>query len=364
MTASSFDPATASAATSEQLVETLRTVGKEPVRLTSGSGLSVLVLPYGGRILGLFSPESNVNFLWTHPALLDAPSACEFYHSNRWHNSGGDRTWLAPELDFFFPALPDTSIYVQPRPLDAGQYRVTTNEAEVILDTDLVLRSFRPGAELSLRVTKSVCLAEDPLRTRHAAGLGADLEFAGYRLHTSLHLLGPHPTNAWVGIWNLLQLPGGGELFAPTYYRTNPTVFFGDIPENHLHAGERMIRYRMQAPSEQKICIPALATTGRLGYLHTDGNQHVLVVRSFAADPAGAYVDVWSTKPDDDGYAVQACNINTSSLGYFAEMEYHAPAIGGDSGRDHSDDISVVWAYRGQEDAIRRAAQLLLGADL
>ena len=65
-----------------------------------------------------------------------------------------------------------------------------------------------------------------------------------------------------------------------------------------------MIRYQMQAPGEQKICIPALATTGRLGYLRTYRNQHVLVVRSLSVDLAGTYVDVWFTKPDDDGYAV------------------------------------------------------------
>jgi hypothetical protein len=364
MAVTSIGPSTAPAATCEQLVESLRSAGKEPMRLTSAAGHSVLVLPYGGRILGLFSPASNVNFLWTHPALVESQTAREFYGSDRWHNSGGDRTWLAPELDFFFPALPDTSVYVQPRPLDAGQFRVQTSEAEVLLDTEFKLRAHRPGVELSLRLEKSIRVAADPLRTRHAAELGAELEFAGYQLHTSLHLLGSHPTSAWVGIWNLLQLPGGGELLAPIYERTNPTIFFGDIPENHLQVGERMIRFRMQAPGEQKICIPAIATTGSLGYLHTDGNQHTLVVRSFTVDPAGAYVDVWSTRPDDDGYAVQACNINTSSLGYFAEMEYHAPAIGGDSGRDHSEDISVVWAYRGPEDKIRRAARLLLGAEL
>ena len=257
MTDSKLGTATAPAATSKQLVESLRSVGKEPVRLTSGSGRSLLVLPYGGRILGLFSHESAANFLWTHPALVESQTAREFLRfeplaQQRW------RPHLArAELDFFFPALPDTTVYVQPRPLDAGQFRVRITDAEVLLDTDFKIRSHRPGAELSLRLAKSIRLAADPLRTRHAAELGAELEFAGYQLHTSLNLLGPHPTNAWVGIWNLLQLPGGGELFAPTYDRTTPPSSLATSPRS-LASGRADGPFPYASAGEQKICIPAL----------------------------------------------------------------------------------------------------------
>jgi hypothetical protein len=119
----------------------------------------------------------------------------------------------------------------------------------------------------------------------------------------------------------------------------------------------------MQAPGEQKISIPAIASIGRLGYWYAQGKYEVLIVRSFVVDPSGRYVDVWHTHPNDDGYAVQACNIQSKSLGNFAEMEYHAPAIGGTSGETVSHDISSVWSYRGGKAAIRQAAQLLLGAE-
>ena len=58
----------------------------------------------------MFAPESEENFLWTNSALNSAESARAYYASDDWQNSGGDRTWLAPELDFFFPKFPDIDI--------------------------------------------------------------------------------------------------------------------------------------------------------------------------------------------------------------------------------------------------------------
>ena len=38
-------------------------------------------------------------------------TAAEFYAGDQWQNSGGDRTWLAPEVDFFFPNYPSFPIH-------------------------------------------------------------------------------------------------------------------------------------------------------------------------------------------------------------------------------------------------------------
>src|SRR5262249_11254152 len=158
--------------------------------------------------------------------------------------------------------------------------------------------------------------------------------------------------------------PGGGMMYAPTYFRTVPTVFFGDIPSGHVRVEDRFVRYQMEAPGEQKICISALASTGRLGYLRQESDIWVLVVRDFHIEPAGAYRDVGPTRPEDDGYAVQICNINAEYLGYFAELEYHAPAICAWSRRQSCHDSSDVWAYRGGREAIAEAAKYLLGVEL
>jgi hypothetical protein len=40
----------------------------------------------------LAPPDGSENFLWAHPALAVAGSARALFSSDKWHNSGGDRT--------------------------------------------------------------------------------------------------------------------------------------------------------------------------------------------------------------------------------------------------------------------------------
>jgi len=106
----------------DQICETVAAVGKQTETLQLLDGTRVLLMPHGGRVLGLFSPASPENFYWTNPALAPPDLASRFYSSGDWENSGGDRTWLSPELDLFFPNYPDLDMegYVQPRQLDPG----------------------------------------------------------------------------------------------------------------------------------------------------------------------------------------------------------------------------------------------------
>ena len=86
----------------QNLTSTLKAVDKLFEIHETSDGTRLLILPYGGRILGVYSPGSDENFLWTNSVLEKAESAHAYYESDDWQNSGGDRTWLAPELDFFF----------------------------------------------------------------------------------------------------------------------------------------------------------------------------------------------------------------------------------------------------------------------
>jgi hypothetical protein len=164
-----------------------------------------------------------------------------------------------------------------------------------------------------------------------------------------------------VGLWNLIQLPHGGDLLIPTYCRVAPRILFGQIPPDALVCGDHLVRFRMSLEGEQKIAVRAAAVTGRVGYLHSAGDRSSLVVRNFFVDPSGQYVDVPAQEPADLGYAVHAVNVN-SSLGDFCELEYHAPAIGQDVHHVHGEDVSRVWAFRGPHAAIALLARRLLGA--
>ena len=357
----------------QKLITTLEAAGKVTELYQTADGTRVLILPYGGRILGVFAPGSEENFLWTNSALDTVESARAYYASDDWQNSGGDRTWLAPEVDFFFPKFPNIDIagYWQPRGLDPGNYELvkaktsTTTGAGIKLRNQFNLQGFRSKKEVWLEITKSVAPAPDPLRHDTALQTGA-VEYAGHTLSTSLQVLGPDPNDApLVGLWSLTQMPHQGELFIPTYFKSEPRIYFGfvDTPTDELAVSDRLVRFKMRAAGEHKIGVRALATTGRIGYIYPTGDRHALIVRNFSVNPSGEYADVPWTEPEDKGYSTQACSVN-SRWGMFSELEYHVPAIGGGTGLSQIEDRSQLWAFRGQRRDIVKIARALLAADI
>jgi hypothetical protein len=347
----------------EALLESLQAAGKPAQVYRSPDGSEVLVLPYGGRILGLYAPGGRENFLWTNAALSSPETARAFYRSGKWHNSGGDRTWLAPEADFFLPDFPSLERYWQPRELDPGHYDVVRAEdGAPRLVNRLTCVLSRSKRAVDLEIVKSVAPALNPLRYERAAAEWNALEYAGYTLRTSLSVMGEAPPSA-IGAWNLLQMPHGGDMLAPVYSKLPPKVIFGEIPAGDLTAGDRLIRYRMRSAGDHKISLRAVATAGRVGYICPSGRRWALIVRNFFINPSGEYADFPWTDPGDLGYSVQACNVNNPALGAFSELEYHVPAVGPGTGRARCDDESVVWAFRGPGELIQKAAGMLLSPE-
>lgn len=348
----------------DSLIHILNRAGKLTELYKSPDGSSVLLLPHGGRVLGLFAPHSQNNFFWTNPALDAAESARAFFEGEAWQNSGGDRTWLAPEVDWFCPDFPDLSKYWQPRELDPGNYKIVRQGDTVFLVNQLTLSSSRSKLRAELEITKWAGPALNPLRHEPLLSELAEIQYAGYTLHTSLRFTDTlNQASLKVGLWNLLQLPHGGELVIPTYSRTQPKIFFGEVDPEDLMVGDHLVRYQMQASGEHKMGFHAADTPGRVGYLYGAGDQSVLVVRNFSVNPSAEYIDVPWRETTDVGYSIQSCNVN-SALGTFSELEYHAPAIGENTGNDRSDDVSQVWAFRGPRSSIQAIAKRLLAAEV
>ena len=345
----------------QHLIDTLTAVAQSPHVCRCSDGTELLILPHGGRVLGLFSPGSDENFFWTHPALGATSTAAEFFAGDQWHNSGGDRTWLAPEVDVFFPNFPQTDVYWQPRQLDPGQWQMDVNADDVQLMNRLACRLSRSQLEIAMEIVKSAAAAPNPLRCEAQWSDLAEVEYAGYTLTTTLELVDRDARQRGpVGLWNLTQMPHGGDLLVPTHCPSLPRVLFGNVEPQDLNVEDGLVRYAMRASGEQKIAIRATAATGRVGYryLARDGRSS-LVVRNVFVNPSGVYVDVPWGDPHDFGYAVQACNIH-SALGSFSELEYHVPAIGAGTGRVRCEDISQTWAFRGSREAIDRIVGCLL----
>jgi hypothetical protein len=346
----------------KKLLKVLRGIGQPVQVYQAPDGSRVLLLAHGGRVLGLFGPQSEENFYWTNPGLAETKAARGFFAQEAWHNSGGDRSWLAPEVDLFLPRFPRLDAYWQQRSLDPGRYRFRNAAGRIALENRLRVRLSRSRREVSLRLAKSFAPAPNPLR--HERDFDPSrIEFAGYAQHTSLELMGSSRSGpARVGLWNLIQMPPGGELLIPTYSRNEPLRVFdsvGRIPPGDLRVDEHLVCYRMRQEGEHKISLRAASACGRAGYLLQDGVHWSLVIRNFSVNPSGEYVDSPWTDPDRLGFAVQACSVK-SGLGSFAELEYHAPAIGRRTGQTGCTDATQVWAFRGPKAAIHAVARRLL----
>lgn len=338
------------------IMDSLTRIGMPPVALAAPCGSRLLVLPVGGRLLGLFPSGSDENFLWTNPALATAESARSYAAREGWFNPGGDRTWLAPEIELFIGDLkrPLETYAVQPA-LDPGHWtQATATDVEVCLTNSTRLRLHRLGRDVDVRLRKSYRAAVNPLVT-------SGLHYAGYTQVTTLEL--EPGTKAPLGLWNLLQLPQPGTMLIPTRTATRPHFVFGKCAAGELAVTEGLMRWNMAAPGpDSKIAVKAQPLTGRVGYLRsTADTRHPtrstwnwdLVVREFAMDPGGDYVDALWDPPYETGWAFQACCIRNGAE-RFNELEYHAPA-------GCRRDESRVWAYRGPADAIAEAAETLLG---
>ncbi len=346
-----------------ELVEVLTKNLKPTKTITFEDGSNILILPYGGRVLGLFAKGNEENFYWTNTALSSVNTAKDFYLSNEWHNSGGDRTWLSPEIDIFFPNFPNTEKYWQPRELDPGNYEVYEEGHELRLVNEMIIHFTRPDQSLKLRLTKSFGSAPQPLRYEKYIDMSS-LEYAGYTQYTQLEIInGESADIPAVGLWNLVQMPHGGDMIIPTYDQAIPKIYFGDILPEDLLVTDHLIKYKMRAQGEQKIGIRAVTTTGRIGYCYRNGKIYNLIVRNISVNPSGEYVDVPWNNPDDLGYSTQACNIN-SKLGSFSELEYHIPAIGGSTRKRSCHDEAQVWAFRGSETIINEVSKCLLGVSI
>jgi hypothetical protein len=361
------------------LDETGQTYEVLPCSISGPAKGAAVVTAFGGRVLGLFPDEEGENFFWTNPALDTIAGAKKLFTEPGWKNIGGDRSWIAPELYYFFPDYPDLKMetYKVPKQMDPGHFALVPNYSDdmrspvaVSLDTEFTLRAFHTVEDIRFQLKKTVSFAADPLKDIPEAER-PQVSYTGYTLRSefSFHAApengleqDPSPRDraaalqAQAGLWNLVQLPHGGTLTVPVFRRTDIKTYFGRFSGEELSVGERLISYTMNEAASQKIGISADVVTGRAGYRVEQNGIWSLVIRNFFSNPSGEYVDVaWNTVEDleDLGYVFQACNFNAEGVA-FSEMEYHLPA-------GKCVDSSQLWAFRGSYEEIRKTAELLLG---
>jgi hypothetical protein len=277
-----------------------------------------------------------------------------------WLHLGGDRTWVSPEVEFHVGDLADPwGTYLAPRVVDPGQYRATLLGESIGLQNRARVRFHRRQTESDIEIEKWVRLIANPLRAEPWFGEVSGAAYAGYELTTTLRLDSPRTTPP-ISLWSLAVVPPTGHMIVPVLAETRVRDLFERTGPERLTAHAHAVHFLIDGREQHKIGVRAVALTGRAGYLRAAGpGRSSLLVRSFVVNPSGDYIDTPWEAPDEKGYAFQA--YNGGDLGAFGELEYHTPAIGGDSGQDSYRDVSQLWAFSGPTPMVRRIAGKLLG---
>jgi hypothetical protein len=341
----------------DQLVAALKSSGLYTIRIELPAGGQLLVLPHGGRAIGLFAPDESPNFFWTNPFLAD-PLAARTIHGGEWYNVGGDRTWISPEAEFFIRDLNNPlATHKVPVEIDPGSYTVDSANGNTQLVMSGRLHLFHVGRSISVRIVKCFVPAEDPLRSRLNG-----VSYAGYSSYTTLEILegGKNP-GAMCSLWSLLQLPHGGLAIVSTYRMAEPMTMFGTIPAQDLAIHSNCVAYFSRLVGVAKLSVSAIDTAGRMAYFyHSTGRSWNLIVRSFSVYPSERYIDTPFNDRSCEGSCVQICNYRPPTIA-FTELEYHGPATGFGTGRLIHHDCCQTWAYRGNAADIAQIAGVLLG---
>ncbi|MFA6107781.1 MAG: hypothetical protein WDA75_03335 [Candidatus Latescibacterota bacterium] len=347
----------------DQVIGNLSAADQPTVLLHLPGGARLLVLPFGGRVLSLCPPDSDQSFLWLNPALTNPQTAASYLQQDGWRNPGGDRTWVAPEIDLFVADLGRPfETYQVPAAVDPAAWVVQAQgQDRITLRTTGDLRLMRSRTTVRATIEKTVLPAADPLA--EGGNLDSGLSYAGYTQRTVLEveLARAGQTVASVGLWSLLQLPQPGEMRVATWIEAGPRVVFGPLEPGELTNSVRLLRWRMEPGSATtKIAVKAGPLAGRAGYLWGRDGIWQLVVRQFGVWPGAAYIDGLWEPPHETGFAFQACAVRAGAES-FSELEYHAPAVQTVASANRYQDESRVWAYRGSREAVEAAAHRLLG---
>lgn len=328
-------------------LDTLSTLGLERLRLGK-----TVVLPFGGRVIGL-CPQPELNVLWTHPALGSAASARALLVSG-WVNLGGDRTWISPEHELFVAdASRPGETYRVPPELDPGSYGVVSQSATAVeLKTSVSVNFYRSGCRGRLSISKRVTELAAP-----EFALPEGVSAAGYELACTLSVDGDLSAAVRPALWNLLQVPGGGEIVIPAQGSATPVDYFGK--QQWRKCGLRLAASVPAVSESYKFGVRAGHCKGLMVFLHLNAPQPFVILRRFSVASPEQYFDAPFNDPRQRG-VVQQVYVDNGDLGGFGEMEHHSPAMVPDLSSEVRD-VCTTWAFAGPARALSELVEWVIG---
>ena len=83
----------------QEILKTFEYCGISYELLDVGDGWTIAVTQHGGHIFGPFSEQYPEGLFWIPDSIQDKDSYKELIDNKIW-NIGGDRVWIAPEIQF------------------------------------------------------------------------------------------------------------------------------------------------------------------------------------------------------------------------------------------------------------------------
>lgn len=326
---------------------------------------SIIISQRGGRIFGPFLSPDSESVFWINSGFAQPGPFKEFLNSGDW-NLGGDRIWIAPEIQYGVRDRADYwgTIY-WPQQVDPGRYLLDQPRPDQWrLSQEMTLEAYNlASGQKELHLERLIQRAEDPLRNlSDYQDLIDDVLFAGYEQIVSLSE--SKRDDIVSEAWSLIQLNSGGLLLIPA----SPCVEFADyyepIDESLQTIHPDHVRLKITGDRQYKVGYKAAHLFGRLAYFnHLDDSRAYLIVRNFFNNPSVPYVEEPAHLPGCRGHSVHVYN-DSGDFGGFGELECNAQTIGGVTGRSSSTDQLLLWLYIGAADKVKEIALHLLGIEL
>ncbi len=324
------------------------------------NGVTAVVTARGGRILGPFL-ATGASVTWLNACWADKDAFRDFLKSNVW-NQGGDRVWIAPEIQF---AVKDRKRFWEtlatPPEMDPEEYRISSAPGSCRLEKEFDLPLYYPTqGRKALFIERIVRPAPDPLRYLSGSGDYADVCYAGYSHDITLH--NRDDSEAMAESWNLSQVKPGGELHIKIYdgATLTPVDYYEPVDETHQTVLADRVVLKITGKRRYKVGYKAAQVTGRLAYLRHGDDCSLLYIRHFFSNPSSFYNEEPPLSPGVKGFSVHAYN-DAGDGGGFGEIEANGQAVGGESGRNVAVDTFVTWMYAGSRQGVETVFHTLMG---
>ena len=345
----------------QQILKTFEHCGINYEILDIGDDNKIIISQHGGHVFGPFSKTFPEGLFWMPDSIREPEVFRQDLVDTRNWNTGGDRVWIAPEIQF---NISDRNHFRetlnQPSIMDPGYYSMMRKGESVYLHQMLKLPSYNTvTGEMSFDFRRIISKAENPLRKLDKFSSYMDgISYCGYEQVLDLQV--DSDQDIFAESWDLLQIRPKGTLYIPMYSGLRGTDHYEPAGE-HETLSESGVSLRITGDSRYKIAYKSAVLTGRFGYLaDSDTPDSYLLIINYPNNPSAMYSEEPPLIPGDTGYSIHIYNDDGNSGG-FAEMECNLQTIGRPTGLNHSIDRVTKWIFSGEKEKLKEIAKLLLG---